>query len=79
MGTFLRGWALAMQEHSTAGMAQMRQGMAGCLSIGHTLWQPIFLTLLAEVAGQVGQVEEGLHLLAEALAMFEASELGDML
>ena len=79
MGTFLRGWALAMQEQSTAGMAQMRQGMAGCLSIGHMLWQPIFLTLLAEAAGQCGQMEEGLRLLAEALAMCEASGRGDML
>jgi hypothetical protein len=35
--------------------------------------------LLAEAAGHVGQVEEGLHLLAEALAAFETSGRGDML
>jgi predicted ATPase len=35
--------------------------------------------LLAEAAGHAGQVAEGLRLVAEALAAFEASGRGDML
>ena len=35
--------------------------------------------LLAEAAGHVGQVEEGLRLLAEALMAFETSGQGDLL
>ena len=36
-------------------------------------------SLLAEVAGSIGQVAEGLRLLAEALPLLEASERRDML
>jgi hypothetical protein len=36
-------------------------------------------TMPAAVAGRVGQVEEGLCLLAEALAALEASGRGDLL
>jgi predicted ATPase len=37
------------------------------------------MVLLAQVAGHAGQVTEGLHLLAEAVTMFEAHGRGDML
>ena len=43
-------------------------------------WQASALSvLLAEAAGHVGQVEEGLRLLAEALTALEASGQGDLL
>jgi predicted ATPase len=77
-GTCYRGWALAMQGQGEAGPAQMRQGLATLLATGLELSRPLWLGLLAEVAGHVGQVDEGLRLLAEALAAFEASERGDM-
>ena len=78
-GTCWRGWALAMQGQGEAGLAQMRQGLAAVLATGQTLARPLCLVLLAEAAGHVGQVEEGLRLLAEALAAFEASGRGDLL
>ena len=78
-GTCWRGWALAMQGQGEAGLAQMRQGLAAVLATGQTLSRPLCLVLLAEAAGHAGQVEEGLRLLAEALAAFEASGRGDML
>jgi predicted ATPase len=40
--------------------------------------QPLCLVLLAEAAGHAGQVEEGLRLLADALAAFESSGRGDL-
>ena len=75
----LSGWALAMQGQGKAGMTQMRQGLAVILATGKTLARPLCLVLLAEAAGHAGQVEEGLRLLAEALAAFEANGRGDML
>ena len=78
-GTFWRGWALAMQGQDTVGLAQMRQGMATVLATGNLVSRPLCLVLLAEAAGHAGKVEEGLHLLAEALTAFEASGRGDML
>jgi len=78
-GTCWHGWALAMQDEGEAGMAQIHQGIAALLAIGETVSQPIYLVLLVEALGRAGQVEEGLRLLAEALAAFEASGRGDML
>lgn len=70
-GTILRGWALAEQGQKEEGIAQMRQGMAAWRVTGAEMWQSNFLALLAEVYGKVGQVEEGLTVLAEALAQID--------
>jgi class 3 adenylate cyclase/predicted ATPase len=78
-GTCWQGWALAMQRQSKTGLAQLYQGMEAVLATGNTLSRPFCLVLLAEAAGHVGQVEEALRLLAEALTAFEASRRGDML
>jgi predicted ATPase len=78
-GTCWHGWVLAMQDEGEAGMAQLHQGFAALLATGERVSQPIYLVLLAEAVGHTGQVEEGLRLLAEALAAFEANGRGDML
>jgi len=78
-GTWLRGWALAIQGQGEAGLAQMHQGLAAILATGQRLAQPRGLVLLAEATGHTGQVAEGLRLLAEALAALEASGQGDLL
>ncbi len=78
-GTWLRGWALAMQGQGAAGLAQMHQGLAAILATGQMLARPRCLILLAEATGHTGQVTEGLRLLAEALTALEASGQGDLL
>jgi hypothetical protein len=78
-GTCWRGWALAMQGQGDVGLAQLHQGMATILATGQTVSRPLCLVLLAEAAGHAGQAEEGLRLLTEALAAFEASGRGDLL
>src|SRR5262249_29552006 len=78
-GTCWQGWVLAMQGQGAAGLAQLHQGMATILATGQTLSRPYCLVLLAEAAGYAGQVEEGLRLLAEALAALEASGRSDLL
>jgi class 3 adenylate cyclase/predicted ATPase len=67
-GTIMQGWALVVQGQSDEGMAQMRHGLAAIRATGAELRQPYYLALLAETCGQTGQAEEGLALLAEALA-----------
>jgi class 3 adenylate cyclase/predicted ATPase len=71
LGTLLRGWALAMQGHSKEGIAQMRQVMAN-KPVGPTnaMW-PLIYALLVETHGAGGQAEEGLRIVAEALAMVD--------
>ena len=78
-GTYLQGWVRAMQGEGAAGLAQLRQGLAAILAAGQELSRPFGLVLLAEAAGHVGQVEDGLRLLAEALTVLEASGRGDLL
>jgi predicted ATPase len=68
-----------MQGQGEAGLAQMHQGLAALLATGRNLGRSRYLLLLAEAAGHVGQVEEGLRLLDEALTAFEAGGRGDML
>jgi predicted ATPase len=79
VGLFCRGYALAMQGQGEAGLVQMRQGQAAIVATGNELGQASLLPVVAEVAGSIGQVAEGLRLLAQALHLFEASERGDTL
>jgi predicted ATPase len=67
--TILRGWALATQGQPAEALAQMRQGLAAARATGAEVLVPYFLALLAKAYGQAEQAEEGLRLLAEALAV----------
>jgi predicted ATPase len=78
-GTCYRGWALAVEGQGEVGLARMHQGLAAVIATGQALSLPLCLVLLAEASGHAKQVEDGLRLLAEALAVFEASGRGDML
>ena len=66
--TFDRGQALAAQGQGEAGIAQMHQGLAAIRAMGQRQSLSIWSALLAEAYGRIGQAEEGLRLLAEALA-----------
>jgi len=61
VGTMVRGWALAEQGQVDEGIAQMRQSRMSFIA-------PY---VLAEAYGKVGQVAEGLTVLAEALAFVD--------
>jgi class 3 adenylate cyclase/predicted ATPase len=64
----LQGWALARQGAGKEGLASIRQGLALYRAMGGGLAQSYFLALLAETYGEMGQPEEGLAVLAEALS-----------
>ena len=57
MGTILRGWALGQEGRLEEGSVQMRQGLADLRATGAGLWQPTFLSLIAEADGRIGQAE----------------------
>jgi predicted ATPase len=67
-GTILQGWTMAEHGQGTAGLAQMRQGLAAYQATGSAVFRPYYLAFLAEAYGKVGQAGEGLTLLGEALA-----------
>ena len=72
-GTMLRGWALAEQTQGEEGLVQMRAGLDAWRATGAELLRPYFLALLIEAYWKVGQVEEGLAVLAEPLAVMHKS------
>jgi DNA-binding winged helix-turn-helix (wHTH) protein/predicted ATPase len=69
LGTVRGGWALAVQGQEEEGIEQLRQG----LTVLRTTWGEynlsLYLALLAEVHGKLGQEKEGLAALTEALEM----------
>jgi predicted ATPase/class 3 adenylate cyclase len=69
--TMQLGWVLAAQGQHETGMAQMHQGLAVQRAIGSVQTLPTYLAMQAEAYGGIGQAEEGLCLLAEALAMVD--------
>ena len=67
-GRFLSGWVLSTRGKTATGMTQMHRGVADTLATGAALYQPLFLLLLAEAYGNLGQADEGLRILSDALA-----------
>ncbi len=74
LGTIFRGWAMAMQGQSEAGMAWVRQGIAGRRATGAANIVPYLYTVLAEVADHLGHTADGLQALAEAHTLLEQQE-----
>ena len=68
-GIILQGWVQAEQGHGEEGIAKMRGGLDALQATGARVTRPGFLGVLARAYGKVGQAEEGLPLLAEALAL----------
>jgi len=70
VGAAHQGWALAEQGLGKEGIIQIRQGIDVWRATGSTLFfQPFLLAMLAEAHGKGGLPEEGLTVLAEALAI----------
>lgn len=65
--TVFRGWALAELGNLAEGMSLMRQGVADAVKTGARIGMPHMLAMLAEAHGKIGQPQEGLTLIAEAL------------
>jgi class 3 adenylate cyclase/predicted ATPase len=69
-----RGWALAQEGEVAEGITQIRQGFAAWRAMGAGVAWPWWLALLAEACGKVGQLDEGLRALEEALAAAQHNE-----
>lgn len=70
-GTIGPGWALVERGHGEEGMARIRQGLAANRTIGANPEETYWLVLLAEACGKMGQTEEGLAVIVEALALVD--------
>jgi predicted ATPase len=70
-GAFQLGWALAGQGDPEAGIARMREGLAGVAATGAEMGLPYLVALLGEAHARAGRVGEGLREVERALAMGE--------
>ena len=70
-GTIVRGWALAEQGQAEEGIVQIQQGLAAFRAMGTEMARTGFLPMLAAAYAKMGRVEEGLSVLAEALALVD--------
>jgi predicted ATPase len=69
-----RGWAMVEQGAVAEGIAQMQQVLTGWRATGAGVAWPWFLTTLAEAWSKIGQREEGLRAVEEALAVVQRNE-----
>ncbi len=74
VGTIVRGQALAEEGRGEEGIAQIRQGLAALQAKGAEAGRPLYLAMLAEAYGKVGQAKEGLSALSEALTLVNKTE-----
>ena len=65
--TILRGWALVTQGQGDKGVAQLRQGLEMYRATGAELGWPYFLSLLAEAYNYIGQKEQSMAVVEEAI------------
>ena len=70
-GSMYRGWALVEQGQGKEGIAQIHQALIAWQATGTEMQRPHFLALLAGAYGKVGEAEQGLAALVEALAQVE--------
>jgi predicted ATPase len=69
MATIMQGWAESKQGGAHEAIDQIRESLAVLDATGTFLVRPHFLALLAEVFAKVGQTDEALSLLDEAMVM----------
>jgi len=69
IATVARGSALIGQGKVEEGIEQMHQSLTACQTTGAEMLQPWLLSLLAEGYSKARQIEEGLSVLDEALAV----------
>jgi len=65
------GWALTEKRHPEEGLTQLRQGLTNLRAAGQKTALTYPLALLAETHGHMEQTEEGLQVVAEALAIVD--------
>ena len=67
-GMTIRGWALAATGDPEAGLALLGEGLPTWSMTGASLYEPYFLSLLAEAHRAAGQANQALELLDQASA-----------
>jgi len=72
-GTIFDGWTRAESGDGPAGIAQIREGLLAAKTTGTLMpLEPLYMLVLTDACWRLGQAEEGLRAIDEALAMMAA-------
>jgi predicted ATPase/class 3 adenylate cyclase len=74
MGLLLHGWSLTVLGQPQGGLALIADGLAQLRDTGAIQATPLGLGFLAEANGHIGQLEQGLSLVAEAARIIESTD-----
>jgi tetratricopeptide (TPR) repeat protein len=73
LGKIDLGWADTQLSNTQQGIEQMRQGLEAYEAAGGKLWSPHFLGVFADALSKAGRIEEGLMVIARALALADVN------
>jgi predicted ATPase len=74
LGTIDEGWRLVAQGATPAGITRIREGLAAYRATGAALYGAAQLGILADARGKNGEPDEGLRVLADALAFADQTK-----
>jgi len=75
--SFLRGWAVVVGGQTEVGIAEMQRSLADWRATGTEFLVAYTSALLAQAYAKIGQLDEGLTLLEEALTMVSKKDQGN--
>jgi predicted ATPase len=70
-GIILQGWCAVQQGQMKTGLVQMHRGIDAWRATGTIVGLPLHLSMLSEAYSKAGQVETGLRVVDEGLALIE--------
>ncbi len=70
-GRILKGWSLANQGEQVVGIELIRRGIADYQATGNQVFLPYFMSLLVDIYGRAEEIDTGLRILSETLALVE--------
>jgi predicted ATPase len=73
-GRALQGCLLALTSKSADAVQAITAGIAGCRSIGTTLWLPVYLSYLAQAHAALGQFDDARSCIGEAMSAMDATK-----
>jgi predicted ATPase len=73
-GTALQGCLLALTGKSADAVQVINAGIAGCKSIGTTLWLPVYLSYLAQAHAALGEFDGAQRCIGEAMSAMNATK-----
>jgi predicted ATPase len=73
-GTALQGCLLALTGKSAHAVQAITAGIAGCRSIGTTLWLPVYLSYLAQARAALGQFDNARRSIGEAMSAMDSTK-----